>query len=213
VLKSGLLIIVLAVAGSVSAEEWKLSFHRDNIHVYVRPRSNSAYHEVRAEIEVSASLSTLLTLLQDVTHYPAWMENSKSAEYLPGGTLEEGYGYMVMTTPWPLAHRDVGYRYLAYQDSATLAVTIKVSDVPGLIPEKPPLVRIPHLESTWQLKPMGGGLVHIAYHVHLEVGGLVPAALVNAVLTNTPFKTLQRLREEIKKPRFRDAIIPTIVEP
>lgn len=207
------LLMLMVSTLPVFGEEWKLSTNRDNIRVYVRQRSGSAYHEIRSETEVSASLSTLMSLLEDVSNYPAWMENSKRAEYLPGGTRELGYGYMVMSTPWPLADRDVGYRYQASQDQDSLAITIRVSDVPDLVPEKAQLVRLPRFEGSWQLQPRGNGLVRVIYQVYLEVGGLVPVALVNAVLASAPFKSLQRLREEVAKPRYRDAVIAGILEP
>jgi hypothetical protein len=76
-----------------------------------------------------------------------------------------------------------------------------LKSVPNYIPKKADRVRIPSLNGFWLLTPVSKGVTKILYQVHCDIGGIVPAAIVNAYITETPYSNLLTMKTYLESPR------------
>jgi len=206
-------LIFLFVSESITAQPWVLSFDKEGVKVYTRRLAHSRFKEFKGETIVNSSLSALVELLDDVSNQPNWLYNCTRAERLKTVSKTEGYNYVVVTAPWPVTDRDMIIHYVITQDLNTKSIKIDMSVVSDFIPEKQGLIRVPSMTGQWLFIPLSGGRVRVVYQVHSETGGAVPASIANSFVEDTPFYTLKNLTEEIKKPKYKNAVIEGVVEP
>ncbi|MBU0935729.1 MAG: hypothetical protein KKI09_10490 [Spirochaetes bacterium] len=212
-LLSVLALLFTVMTGSAMAADWKVSVDKDGIRVYTRPHPDSAFNEAKVETRVRASLSSIMAVMQNIPEFPLWMDSCEFTEQLAEIDESNGYAYMVISVPWPFQRRDVVYRYAAVQDPQSKVVSVTISDVKDYLPEQKNKVRLPRFSGSWQLVPAGDGYVDITYQIHFETGGMVPAAAANLVLVNAPLISIRNLLELLKEPRYRDAVLPQLIEP
>ena len=103
------------------------------------------------------------------------------------------------TRPWPVSNRDGVYRFTFARDGAGGSATVRVEALPDLVPRREGLVRIPRSEGHWSVESKGEG-VHLAYEIHADPGGWVPAWLANLTVVRMPFHTLENLRRVLLSP-------------
>jgi len=192
---------------------WSLATDKDDIKIYTRSVSGSSFKEFKAEMTVRASLSALVELLDDVENQVNWIHNCAEARRLRTISRTEGINYTVIKAPWPVTDRDLIIRYKITQDEKTKEVKIEMTGDKSYIAEKRGLVRVPSMAGTWLYTPVGRGLVKITYQVHSETGGFVPASIANAFVVDAPYYTFINMREELKKPKYKNASVEGVIEP
>lgn len=184
------------------AQEWKLKMYEEGIAVYTREFAGSNVVEFKGEITVKSNLSGILMLIDSIPEYTKWMHNCGGSKRLKKINEYSGYSYYVIKTPWPVSNRDACVYYEVSQDAATKIVTVAITGVKDYIPEKSDMVRIPSVKASWTLIPVSHGVTKIIYQAHSEIGGYVPAALVNAYITETPYYNLLHLRTIVEAPSY-----------
>jgi hypothetical protein len=65
----------------------------------------------------------------------------------------------------------------------------------SLVPESPDRVRITNYFQTWTVEPSSQGRVRVSLEGSIDPGGNIPAWLTNQVMTNTPVRIINNLRE------------------
>ena len=181
---------------------WDLAKESNNIKVYTRPVEGSSFKEYKGVMQIDASLSSLVALVDDITAYPKWIHTCTEATVLKRIGQRESYIYTVNDAPWPISDRDAVSFNLISQNHETLVVTISILGVPDFVPPKSGLVRVKKLKGFWQFSPLTNGSVEVVYQVHNEPGGNLPTWLVNSVVVTQPFHTLLNMREQIKEPVY-----------
>jgi hypothetical protein len=194
-----ILVLVLISFNSIS-QKWVLKLDKDGIKVYTRTIEGSSVQEFKGEITVKSNLGNILAVIDSIPAYPNWMYKCSDAKRLKKTTRESGYIYSVLASPWPISDRDICTFYTVRQDTNTKIVTISMKGVKDYLPEKPDKVRVPSLKGSWQLIPIAKGVTKIVYQVHCESGGSVPAAIVNAYITDTPYYNLLNLKKIVESP-------------
>ena len=79
---------------------------------------------------------------------------------------------------------------------------VAIKAVKDYLPEKSGRVRIPSLKGSWQLIPIAKNVTKIVYQVHCDIGGLVPAVIINAYITETPFSNLSSIKRIVESPLY-----------
>jgi ribosome-associated toxin RatA of RatAB toxin-antitoxin module len=74
------------------------------------------------------------------------------------------------------------------------------------------LVRIKNMTGKWQLTPVENNKVKVVYEMNIDPGGKIPKWLVNAMLVDIPFNTLQKLRSIVKEAKYVNANLNYIIE-
>jgi hypothetical protein len=96
--------------------------------------------------------------------------------------------------PWPVKDRDVVFRRIRSKDATTGAVEYKSTALPEDYPEQGGRIRMPYLQAIWRFTPLESGRTELYYQQHSEVGGHIPAWLVNKLAVNIPFDSLFNFR-------------------
>ena len=208
-----LTVLFLSASLTYAQNDWEVSLEKDAIRIYTREVANSKFKEYKGETLVKSSLSSLVSVLNDVSNQKNWFYNCAEAKRLETTSKTEGYNYFVQTAPWPVTDRDLIVKYALTQNPKTKVITIDLTGVKDFIPVMPDKVRVPSLKGQWVFTPLGKGIIKIVYQVHSDTGGSVPAAIANASCIDIPYNTLLNMKKEIEKPKYKNAVIDGILEP
>jgi len=77
----------------------------------------------------------------------------------------------------------------------------------------PGRVRLVDTEISWRLVPEADGAITAINEAHVDPGSGIPGWLVNMMLIDRPFRTMQGLRREVNRPQYADAEMESIREP
>ena len=214
-LKWILLFMALAMAcfNTYAQNQWVLNTNKDGIKVYTREVEGSKFKEYRGEVLVTTKLSALIAVLDDVDNQKNWFHDCIESRKLKNISRTEGINYFQQYAPWPVSNRDIIVKYSISQNLKTKVITIELTGLKNYIPEKEDIVRVPKLKGFWQFTPQGNGNIKIVYQAHSETGGSVPAYLANAASVDIPYYTLKNMLIEIKKPKYKNAVIEGVIEP
>tara|TARA_R110002049_G_scaffold302667_1_gene495971 strand:- start:329 stop:1150 length:822 start_codon:yes stop_codon:yes gene_type:complete len=175
------------------------------------------YTEFRGSTRLRTSLSSLVSLLRDVEHIPAWAYRTLLAMQLESISPREAIVYSVATLDWPFRDRDMVVRTRLHQDPVTLTVTVTGEALPDYLPLNPDYVRVPYMHSSWEFAPLGDGVVEVRFQGHGDIGGSLSDGLgqwfANMIIGEAPHKTLLGLRRAVQQPRYQQAEVTIIREP
>jgi hypothetical protein len=133
---------------------------------------------------------------------PEWFYGCKSVKLVETKSPDEKIFYMVFSMPKPLRERDIAYRRLRSVDAASGVVEYRIKALNDFFPKVRHKIRMPSIDVYWRLNGTPEGKTEIYYEQHVEVGGLLPAWVVNAMSVEVPFKTLTGLRRLTAQKKF-----------
>ena len=161
---------------------------------------------------MQARLSSLVALIEDTPSFPRWLHSCKSAHILERSKLNESYDYVVTDMPWPVADRDAIVHSQLTQNKSSKEVLIKLSASQKHMPPQQGLVRIKNMTGKWQLTPVEMNRVKVVYEMSVDPGGKIPKWIVNAMVVDIPFYTLQKLRAVVKEAKYVNASLKNVSE-
>jgi hypothetical protein len=180
---------------------WSLAKASDGIKIYVREVPNSRLREFRGEVELTATSERVVKVLHDAESFHKWMPDVVTSDLLQA-TATEQFHYLEHAAPWPVAQRDGVYHftYSRAEDTGAAVTTVNVEAAPNYVPAVKGKVRIPRADGYWKLVPTSTG-VAVTFQMHADPGGAIPGWLANQTVVDTPFKTLQALRQYLQASR------------
>jgi len=193
-------------------QKWDLKVDKDGVKVYTRGVEDSNVKEFKGEITTKSNMGSIMAIIDSVSAYPKWMMNCTYSKRVKSINKTSGYNYYVVHAPWPATDRDLCSYYCIKQDSATKVVTMTLKCAKDYIPEEKDLVRIPTLTGFWQLTPLAKGLTKVVYQVHCDIGGIIPAVLVNAYITDSPYYNLLKIKKLVESPLYPKTVIKYLEE-
>ncbi|ASK33143.1 hypothetical protein CEK62_21650 (plasmid) [Alcanivorax sp. N3-2A] len=208
-------LLVMLLAGSAKAASppgWVLISERNDIRVYVHANADSRLKTFRGVTRFKlADEYAMVALLNDYDAYPDWLHFVDSARELSraGPRLRN----MRFTTllPWPLADREAVLESRVSQsvtDAGGSTVTVTLSNRPDRLPPNQDYIRFPALDGTLLFVRVPGDQVEVTYQLTLDAGGYIPAWLVNVLLRDAPYFTLERLRRVVHRPEYQGHYYP-----
>lgn len=204
-------LILFSVSVHVSGQgAWKLSTDKEGIKIYTSQVPNSKVKAVKVECEVNATMTQLVALLMDVNKSAEWIYHTKLCRLIKQVSPSELYYYSEVSLPWPAQNRDFVAHLTVTQNPVTKIVFIDGPAVPGMVPVKEGLVRIANSTGKWILTPVGADKVKIEYTLHVEPGGSIPAWIVNMFATNGPLEIFRKLKIQVQKPAYKNAVLSYI---
>lgn len=200
-------LLMIALCGNfcVSAQEWTLKKDDNGIQVYSRSNEQSKYNELRVQMTVQASLSSLASLVLDIGNYPNWSFNTKQTSILKTVSPSELYFYSEIHSPWPASNRDLAIHLLVTQDQNSKVMTIHAEELPDYIPARDGIVRVPLSDEIWTVTPAANGCIKIDYRIRLDPGAGTPAWLINMFSVKGPFETFSHVKEQLKIAKYSNA--------
>lgn len=206
-------LLVSPANGSEPTTDWVLRKEQNGIRVFTREQAGSAFAAVRAEMILEdVRLSSLVALIDDPSAcglLEARCAESYTVERL---SATEQFVYRHNDMPFPIKDRDVVMHFVWTQDPITRIVELDNRSIEGVLPENPKRIRLPSAVSGWRFEPLGEGKVLASSEGHLEPGASLPAWLLNSLLVDAPFNTMEAVAAAVRLPRYRNAQLDFIVE-
>lgn len=201
------LTLPVALAWAQDDEGWVDRGGRDGVRLAIRDRQGSKIREIRAIAEVDAPPERVLAVLADVEHYPQFMPPTEQVRLLRNDG--ESAVYYMQINPPVVARRDYCFRVTFDHLPEGKLRSHWEAEAKGCLPERPGIVRVQATDGEWILEPREGGRkTHALYRCHIEVGGQVPAWMVNQrSITQLP-DVINSLRRAVTQPRYA-ACTPT----
>lgn len=199
---------LLSAGAPLAAAEpgWELNREageRGEVTTWTRNVSGSPVKAFRGVVEVSHGPVPVLTAITAVDTFPEWIFQVQASEAVPGTGGERTY--MRFNGIWPVSDRDVLLDNSVSQAPASGAVTLHSVNAEGARPPSDGYVRIPALDNRFVVTPLADGWTRVEFRTFVDPGGKVPVWLANLVATKAPLVTLEGLREQLEKPRFKNA--------
>ena len=186
------------------AAEWTAVSERGGIGVWTRQPPGAPLKEFRGRMDVDKSLGVVAAVLTDFPAYPQWFLQMREASILEGHGLDAVTIYFVIGGVWPVNDRDAVAQAAVSQDPQTLTIRMMLRGTPQKIPPVAGRVRMPLLQSGWELTPLSTTTTRIEVIGSADPGGWVPQWLANAAVVMMPRKTLERLRRQLELPKYAD---------
>lgn len=205
------LLLLAAQLGAAQSEdselerEWKLISDRNGIQVYSRHTDNSRLKtfkgvtRIRQDDEYSA-----IALLNDYESYPKWLHLIDSATELQRNGPMLRYLRFTTQLPWPLTDREavVKTRVVQVINEDEESLTAYISNQADLIERNDKYIRFPEIEGFIKATRLDNDEAEVVYQIVLDPGGYIPAWLVNILMRDAPYFTLEKLRRILVQPQY-----------
>ena len=204
--------LLFILAGAISAPvlaadlfdiEWDLKRDKDGITVYTGNIDGSKLKAVKSEMRIAAPMNALIGLVRDAAACPEWADLCKKAEHVEVMSETEMYVYTLNDLPWPVSDRDAVAHVLWARNPETGVVTMVATVDPDKVP-KTKAVRIPYGVTQWTFVPHENDEITVVSNAHVDPGGATPAWLTNRLLVDSPFTTMQKMRDIATSGRYAD---------
>jgi hypothetical protein len=179
-------------------DSWKLERDKHGIKVFTRKSTKATMKESKTEIFIKGAPEQIIKEFKDIENHKTWMHRISTSKVLKKINENEYHAYYIASAPWPVSNRDIVIHYKINKE-ANGNYTIVSTGIPNELPKKPDLVRITKLYSTWEFIKQPDGNTKIIYTTMAEPGGNIPEWLVNSGATDSPFNTVEALKEKIEK--------------
>ena len=179
--------------------KWVLTKDQDGIQVYTRLLNTGKFKEVKVDFELDATENQLTSVLRDITHHKDWSYGTKRTYVISKKGKDTIIYYSEVSLPWPLSNRDLVIELSFKKDTVNNMLHIRAKSIPGVVPVKSGLVRVPSSIASWDVTPMPNHLLKIEYILSADPGGALPAWLVNLGASVGPYNSFTKLKAIIQK--------------
>ncbi|RZI55229.1 MAG: hypothetical protein EOP14_06870, partial [Pseudomonas sp.] len=162
---------------------------------------NSPVKGVGGEAIIDAPISKILWVLMDHEHKSDWIDKFKEAHTIEETSPLTHIQFAAFDMPFPVSDREFVYSYDFRVDTALNGIVVDVKSVES---KKAPAVkegavRGEIVDGRYILIPQGDKTFVQAEYL-ADAKGSLPVWIVNMVQKKWPYKTLEMLRVQVKKP-------------
>lgn len=183
-------------------EPWKLVKDKNGIKVFTRTNTIMSFKEFKAVMEIRASVDEFLSVLYDVESLTKWGYNLTEAKLLSRpDELSQTY-YAVAKAPWPYKNRDGIYSNVFDWDKQGKTLTVAIELIEGKEGSDRDLVRLDGF-GYWQVNVVSEDKVEVIFQMQVDPGGSIKAWLANMFVTDSPFYTMEGLRDVIQEEKYK----------
>ena len=187
------------------SQAWTLISDRDGIQVYFRHTEQSRLKTFRGVTRIRQSDEfAAIAMMEDYDSYPRWLHMIDHAEELGRAGPLTRWIRVTTRLPWPLQDREAIVKSQIIQKVSPQeeSLTILNTNAADFLPHNPDYVRFPEVYSRMTATRLGNGEHELVYEVVLDPGGYIPDWLVNLLMRDTPFFTLQKIRRMMAEPAY-----------
>ncbi|MBT4837458.1 MAG: hypothetical protein HON94_08935 [Methylococcales bacterium] len=209
------ILICLLVVSLTSIADWKLAKNKNGITVSLRNKTNSDIKEFQGSIKIKASMDSILAAFLDVESCPKWFHQCTHPALINEIKLKERVLYHISDFPFPATDRYILSKMTLIQNPATKTMRINAIAVPDYCQSNnkascqkiktKSLVKIKHSTGYFEFSPLENGFVKVFWQHHTEPEGMLPKWMVNMLLVDIPYYTLDGLRQIVKTDKFKNA--------
>ncbi|MBC7658953.1 MAG: hypothetical protein H7249_04530 [Chitinophagaceae bacterium] len=193
-----------ALARDWAADGWEFVSESEGIKVFRKSYPKSDVKGVAGETVVDASVGKILWILLDHPHKPEWINHFKEAYTVETIPPTSNIQYSQFNLPFPASNRDFVFRNDFSVDQKTKGIVIDVKSVADKrAPERDGIVRGEIIRGRYFLIPQGDKTIIQAEYL-ADPKGLIPAWLINFFQKEWPYKTLDAMRKQLRKPYVQE---------
>jgi hypothetical protein len=187
----------------LAAAPWKLVKQTASCRIYSRPVAGSDVKEWQAVGLFDAEFDSVIRMLGRREGYPEWFGMCRDCCVIQARGEADFDLYFALALPL-MADRDIvaNVRLELDRPGGVAQATFRSLDSP--FRRDSGLVRMPRLHGTILIHRRGDRQTEIIYQYHAELGGRVPAAIVNAVGWKQPAETMRKIRRQFERPGDHD---------
>ncbi len=186
---------------------WEDKRNKKGILIQTSSVEGSSFRAVRGEMNVKASTSSLVALVEDMENCSKWADLCKESRIEERVSDTESYAYVYNDIPFPVSDRDVYAHVVWTIDAQTKKVTMTSRATEGGTP-KTKAVRIQNAVSQWHFTPLEDGTTKVENFAHIDPNGPTPAWVTNMMLVDSPYKTMTKMRKIVESGTYADVQIP-----
>ncbi|MCU7798669.1 MAG: hypothetical protein KZQ70_00650 [gamma proteobacterium symbiont of Lucinoma myriamae] len=197
-----------------SQYDWNMVRDEDGIQVYLKEFWADHIKSFRGVIHINASVDSLLAVIMDIDACTDWVHRCKSPLLLFRKSFSESYHYQVHQLPFPAHNREFIFHSKISRSAQTGVVRTQMKAIPefcqqsveacSLIP-KSSLVRVHHSHGYYLLEPIADNITRVTWTHHTNPEGHLPLWLVNHLIKEMPYRTLQGLRKKVFNHKYQKA--------
>jgi hypothetical protein len=197
----------MSLLEKISSTTCTLRFRNDWLKIFTCPVPASDFLSFVGVAMIDAPQHAVLSLLYDIGAATEWVWKTREMRVLQ--ELSENDGrivYQLVSAPWPLSDREIITRSTGYIDPDTSEVFIKLECMPDVLPEHERYVRVRQLEGAWNIMPVSEKACRVVFRLHLEPGGEIPSWLANIAVIDTPYHTMNNMRQMVKREKYLTSV-------
>lgn len=208
------LLLAPVLAPAAADNTWRLVSDKNGIQVYMRHTDDSPMKTFRGVTRVRIdNLHAISAVLNDTENLPRWMHFVNQAREFHRTSYLNRQMQFLTDVPWPVTDREAVVKIDVSYDVAKNSVYVRTSNAPDLLPPTEGYVRFPRFNARLDfiIADPKTHMVEITYEVIADLGGNLPAWLVNMAMKDTPYFTLDKLRRVVQRPEYqawRDPVLP-----
>ncbi|NTU87738.1 MAG: cyclase [Chlorobiaceae bacterium] len=199
----------MSLLEKINSSTCTLRLKNDWLRIFTCPVPTSEFLSFVGVAEIDAPQHAVLSLLYDIEAATEWVWKTREMRLLRELSEEENDGrivYQLVSAPWPISDREIITRSQGYTDPETSEVFIKLESVPDFLPLNDRYVRVMQLEGAWNILPLSDSSCRVVFRLHIEPGGEIPAWLANIAVIDTPYHTLNNMRQMAKREKYRTPV-------
>ncbi len=179
-----------------SQKKTELALDKEGIKIYLTKFDTTAFREYKAVMTVHANIDTVAKQLIDVKSLQKWNYKNRHSELVKKVSDSSWIFYVVHHLGWPIQERDNVSRYTLIKKGNEQIITITPDN--KLLKVKEGRVRLTNFKGFWYLKRIDAKQTLVIQQVYGDPGGMIPAFMVNAVVTKGPFDSFKALRRHVE---------------
>lgn len=199
-------VLLLCLVGlSATAKDWVLIKDKDDVRVYSQQKADFPLKHFKGETRINRSADNLLTALQDTKACPEWVHNCLSNQMVKMIDIRTRIYHTVIDSPLWLKSRDFYLQSHVVYDPKERSFTIKFESKPEYANEMADAIRVSDVDMMWRLQAVSKDVTAVSYLVYIDPK--LPFKSINhSLIKKSVFKTLQGLKELVKKPQYAETV-------
>jgi hypothetical protein len=197
----------MSLIEKINSTTCTLRFKNDWLKIFTCPVPTSDFLSFVGVATIDASQHAVLALLYDIESATEWVWKTKEMRLLQELSDNDGrVVYQLVSAPWPLSDREIITRSTGYMDPETSEVFIRLECLPDFLPPVDRYVRVRQLEGAWNILPLSDSSCRVIFRLHIEPGGEIPSWLANIAVIDTPYHTMNNLRDMVKREKYQTPV-------
>ncbi len=193
------------------AGEWSLQKDEVGIKVYTQEREGSSFKAFKGEAVVDAPLMSVVAVLYDTPACKTWMYECSYATNVKLVRFEENYIFQQYELGFPVSDRGVLLHSVLHFDKEGARIdSHEVMDfcdngnnVQCNAINQRDFVPVVRSRGSFVLTPIAADKTKVVWTQHTNPGGSLPTWLVNAMLIDSPFYSLLKLKTVVKEEKYQ----------
>jgi len=177
---------------------WECVVSSDGVTVYSRAVEGSSYRELYAECIAENPFEVAVEIAKDPEHYFEWYGMCRELSVIEKRSAHDLDMYFVLDLP-VATNRDLVVNVRPEWDAKKGLCTVVINRLESAYKPDSGLVRMPVMRGTIVIERLEENRVKCTYQFFAELGGMLPAWIVNLAAKRHPYETCLGMMRQGKK--------------